>query len=170
MTTDDGYAAWLRAKPAPDLQELVRKHGGYDKITPEAWAEYDRVLAEWQEAKRSRHAGGDRTSNVPNENNVVTTQGTAVVADPEALCICGLPGVYWRPRKGGGRLAVRRASRSLAGLRGRSVRRPAADFENSINACYAVIRARRRAGGEGWESAAAPGRAARRSHFWFLYG
>ena len=39
----------------------------------------------------------------PNENNVVTTQGTAVVADPEALCICGLPGVYWRPRKGGGR-------------------------------------------------------------------
>ena len=103
MTTDDGYAAWLHANPAPDLQELIRKHGGYDKITPEAWAEYDRVLAEWQEAKRSRHAGGDRTSNVPNENNVVTTQGTAVVADPEALCICGLPGVYWRPRKGGGR-------------------------------------------------------------------
>ena len=40
MTTDDGYAAWLHANPAPDLQELIRKHGGYDKISPEAWAEY----------------------------------------------------------------------------------------------------------------------------------
>ena len=32
-------------RPAPDLQELVAKHGGYNKITAEAWAQYDRDLA-----------------------------------------------------------------------------------------------------------------------------
>jgi transcription initiation factor IIF auxiliary subunit len=44
-----------REKRCPDLQDLVRVHGGYDKITPEAWAEYDRELALW----RSRTAVGD---------------------------------------------------------------------------------------------------------------
>lgn len=39
----------------PDLQELVRAYGGYDRITPEAWAAYDRELAEW----RLRIAAGD---------------------------------------------------------------------------------------------------------------
>ena len=33
-TTDDDPRA-------PDLQQLVAKQGGYDKITPEAWAEWD---------------------------------------------------------------------------------------------------------------------------------
>jgi hypothetical protein len=28
----------------PDLQELVEHHGGYDKITPEAWEEYDLAI------------------------------------------------------------------------------------------------------------------------------
>jgi hypothetical protein len=36
----------------PDLQELVVRHGGYDKITPEAWAEYDRQMSEWQARRR----------------------------------------------------------------------------------------------------------------------
>jgi hypothetical protein len=36
----------------PDLQELVARFGGYDKITPEAWAEYDRAMAEWQIKRR----------------------------------------------------------------------------------------------------------------------
>jgi hypothetical protein len=36
----------------PDLQELVARFGGYDKITPEAWAEYDRAMAEWQLKRR----------------------------------------------------------------------------------------------------------------------
>ena len=80
------YEAWLRANPAPDLQELVARHGGYVKIPPEAWAEYDRAMADWQQRRRSRH---------------VVPQGLA--ADPEAACICGLAGVYMRPHKGGGR-------------------------------------------------------------------
>jgi hypothetical protein len=29
------------APPMPDLQELVARFGRYDKITPEAWPEYD---------------------------------------------------------------------------------------------------------------------------------
>jgi hypothetical protein len=58
MTADDGFADWLRANPAPDLQGLVARHGGYDKITPEAWAEYDRAMADWQERRRRRSEGG----------------------------------------------------------------------------------------------------------------
>ena len=98
MTADDGFADWLRANPAPDLQALVEQagrryaasigeryeedpfkrpahQGGYQHITPEEWAEYDRAMAVWQGRQRSRHV---------------------------VVCICGLAGVYWRPRKGGG--------------------------------------------------------------------
>jgi hypothetical protein len=92
MTADDGYEAWMRSNPAPDLQELLGKHGRYDKIPAEAWAEHDRAMAEWQERRRRRSESGP-SSEIPNADR----------ADPEALCICGLPGVYWRPRKGGGR-------------------------------------------------------------------
>jgi len=38
----------------PDLQELVAAWGGYDKITPEAWAAYDRALADWERRRRER--------------------------------------------------------------------------------------------------------------------
>jgi hypothetical protein len=92
MTTDDGYADWLRSNPAPDLQELVARHGGYDRITPEVWAEYDRAMAEWQARRRT---GSERSGGSPHSD--------CAVADPEALCICVLPGIYSRPRKGGGR-------------------------------------------------------------------
>jgi hypothetical protein len=40
----------------PNLQALVVKHGGYDKITREAWAEYDIQLAAYQAHIRR---GGD---------------------------------------------------------------------------------------------------------------
>jgi hypothetical protein len=40
----------------PDLQALVAAHGGYDKITREAWAEYDTQVAAWQAYIRR---GGD---------------------------------------------------------------------------------------------------------------
>jgi hypothetical protein len=45
MTNDDD-------DPPPDLQELVRKHGGYNRITREAWAAWDRANAEWQARRR----------------------------------------------------------------------------------------------------------------------
>jgi hypothetical protein len=40
-----------RAKP-PDLQELVTRFGGYDKVTAEAWAEHDRLMAEYHIMRR----------------------------------------------------------------------------------------------------------------------
>jgi hypothetical protein len=33
----------------PDLQALVARFGGYDKITPEAWAEWDRVTGQYRD-------------------------------------------------------------------------------------------------------------------------
>jgi hypothetical protein len=41
MTTDDTFTNWLRASPAPDLQELVERHGGYHHISPAEWAKYE---------------------------------------------------------------------------------------------------------------------------------
>jgi hypothetical protein len=32
----------------PRLLDLVRKFGGYDKITPEGWADWDRETAEYR--------------------------------------------------------------------------------------------------------------------------
>jgi hypothetical protein len=39
---------------APDLQELVARFGGYDKITPEAWAQFDADMAAYQAWIRRR--------------------------------------------------------------------------------------------------------------------
>ena len=36
----------------PDLDELVRRHGGYDKITAEAWDEFDCATALYQKRRR----------------------------------------------------------------------------------------------------------------------
>jgi hypothetical protein len=52
------YAEWIKRDPPPDLQQLVTKHGGYDKITPAAWAEYDRAVAAWQQRRKDRLVGG----------------------------------------------------------------------------------------------------------------
>ena len=39
----------------PDLQALVAAHGGYDRITLEAWAEYHRAMAKWQAQRREKY-------------------------------------------------------------------------------------------------------------------
>jgi hypothetical protein len=38
----------------PDLQALVAEHGGYDRISPEAWAHYDEAMKLWQAQRRER--------------------------------------------------------------------------------------------------------------------
>jgi hypothetical protein len=38
------------AKP-PDLHELIDRFGGYGAIPPDAWAAFDRALAEWKQAR-----------------------------------------------------------------------------------------------------------------------
>ncbi|MBR0879651.1 MULTISPECIES: hypothetical protein [Bradyrhizobium] len=42
--------------PPPALQALVEQHGGYDKITPQAWAEFYVEMAEWKERVRLGYA------------------------------------------------------------------------------------------------------------------
>jgi hypothetical protein len=38
--------------PSPNLQDLVARFGGYDKITPEAWAQFDLEMKCWLENVR----------------------------------------------------------------------------------------------------------------------
>ena len=40
-------------RPPPDLQELVRKYGGYSQITDVAWERYDRDLKQWKDDLRN---------------------------------------------------------------------------------------------------------------------
>jgi hypothetical protein len=54
---NNDFPTWLAQNPAPDLQELVRKHGGYSSIPAEAWAEYDRAVEAWQRRRRDRYGG-----------------------------------------------------------------------------------------------------------------
>jgi hypothetical protein len=54
-----------RLMPPPDLQALVIKHGSYDKITPEAWAEFDAAMAEWKERVRLGMAVIDESGEPP---------------------------------------------------------------------------------------------------------
>lgn len=45
--TDPDFRTWLKANPSPSLQDLVETYGGYDKIPPEVWAEYDALVKDW---------------------------------------------------------------------------------------------------------------------------
>jgi len=47
----NGDRAELR-DPMPDVQEFIRRYGGFAKVPPEAWREWDRMNARWQ-AQRS---------------------------------------------------------------------------------------------------------------------
>lgn len=49
--SDGGYPR------APDLQQLVEQYGGYDKITPEAWARHDEAMRKWHVDRRIYTAG-----------------------------------------------------------------------------------------------------------------
>ena len=50
-----GFGKWLDVNPEPSLQDLVAKFGGYDKITPQAWAEYDAMMDDWKRRYRLRN-------------------------------------------------------------------------------------------------------------------
>jgi hypothetical protein len=55
-TTDEAAKRKQEAFPVgkpPDLQELVARFGGYDKITPEGWEQHHRASADWQEQRRA---------------------------------------------------------------------------------------------------------------------
>lgn len=43
----------IEKHPPPSLQKLVEAHGGYDKITPDAWVKFDADMARWKALVRS---------------------------------------------------------------------------------------------------------------------
>lgn len=51
------FATWLQANPPPSVQELVAKHGGYQRIPPDAWAEWDHRILQWEAARKDRLLG-----------------------------------------------------------------------------------------------------------------
>ena len=44
----ENNAAVETEQASPDLQALVAAHGGYDRVTPEAWAEFRQRMADWE--------------------------------------------------------------------------------------------------------------------------
>ena len=41
--------------PEPNLQDLVERYGGYSRVPPEAWADFDHRMERWREAYKQRH-------------------------------------------------------------------------------------------------------------------
>jgi hypothetical protein len=99
--------------PPPDLQELVAKHGGYIKITPKAWSEWDKANAEWQaerrarlgrelQAARERKAGcSDAVVHYRSRHHGLEPRkarseepAPAIVNNFFGYCACGNPGLY----------------------------------------------------------------------------
>jgi hypothetical protein len=99
------YAASIGEAYIEDAFKRPPHQGGYPHVTPEEWAEFDRQTAEWQARQRSRE--GAPTEQHRNELGKIPHLQSASAdverSDPERLCICGLPGVVSRPRKGDGR-------------------------------------------------------------------
>ena len=69
--------AWMGP---PDLQALVATHRGYDKITPEAWEEFDRKT----KAHRERMIRGEPYTDIPIETRV-TALREDTASDPAAI-------------------------------------------------------------------------------------
>ena len=87
---DANHAAELRAALAqrrrqirlgPDLQALVRAHGGYQNITPEAWAAFDAERAVYQERVRSGYFYSREF--LSDENNLEDMPVSDVVSDAQ---------------------------------------------------------------------------------------
>jgi hypothetical protein len=55
MAATRTFADWLKDNPLPDLQALIAVYGEYDKITAEAWVNFERDRERWQMAYRYRH-------------------------------------------------------------------------------------------------------------------
>ena len=48
----DEFATWQKAHPWPELQDLIDRFGGYNRITAESWAEYAAAVEAWQPLAR----------------------------------------------------------------------------------------------------------------------
>jgi hypothetical protein len=68
----------------PSLEVFVTKHGGYDKITPEAWAQFDAQMARWQETVRD---GGLRPCRSPDDPPPPDPPDDRPPPDPKAMSL-----------------------------------------------------------------------------------
>lgn len=75
---------------APNLHEYMAKFGGYDKITPEGWAEWDRLNREWQQWRRDQLLAERRQSKGSN-TEMPDTPMTTRVRDRHGRRILGVP-------------------------------------------------------------------------------
>jgi hypothetical protein len=53
----EDFNRWLAANPEPSLAELIRRHGDYAAIPPDAWAEFVSAMTAWQRLRRARYGG-----------------------------------------------------------------------------------------------------------------
>lgn len=58
--TDDEFERWVRDNPPPSLDELIRTHGDYLSIPPDAWLKWDQDVWDWQQRRRDRLVWGAR--------------------------------------------------------------------------------------------------------------
>ena len=56
------FSEWLADNPEPSLTELVERHGGFSRVTVEAWREFDHRMTRWREAYRRRHEESEVTA------------------------------------------------------------------------------------------------------------
>ena len=51
--TNISFEQWLQENPPPDLQALIKRWGGYGSIPNEAWKEFDRRRARWEQERKA---------------------------------------------------------------------------------------------------------------------
>jgi len=54
MAVSADFSEWIKRDPAPSLQDLVAKSGSYGNISAQGWAEFDALMAAWQERRKLR--------------------------------------------------------------------------------------------------------------------
>jgi hypothetical protein len=76
----------MKTNSPPDLQELVVAVGGYDKITPEMWAAFDRAMDAYQQMRRNELAN-DKADPA---RDIFAAVGVLEQTWPYACCVdCG---------------------------------------------------------------------------------
>jgi hypothetical protein len=94
-TVTDGSFGISSVPPPPDLQELVARHGGYDKITADAWRAFDCAMNEWRQALRTRMPTLDRNEREVAAVRLEQNPAPAPIVNPFfGHCACRAPGLY----------------------------------------------------------------------------
>jgi hypothetical protein len=99
MTADDTFATWLRANPRP-----TKPGPGFVGFDEEGRFVHYCTCGEWGSfgynvSLRTGQLGTWYCREHRPQRSPTEETPRSAPPDFEALCICGLPGIYWRPRK-----------------------------------------------------------------------